>query len=62
MSMIPCSERCLYQKEGYCNCDQEGMVPPSGVSQSSGCLYYTELFPQTPTLLLPQDLEGLQDV
>lgn len=43
MNLIPCSERCIHQKDGYCSCDHAGMVPQQSAVPHSDCLYFTEI-------------------
>lgn len=40
MNLIPCSEKCTHQREGYCNCDEAGTVSQNATAQKNGCLYF----------------------
>lgn len=37
MCLIPCSENCIYQIEGYCNLDMPGNVTNS---KGNGCIHF----------------------
>ena len=47
MCLIPCSEHCIYQIEGYCNLDTPGSVTNS---KGNGCIHFVsrEELPQYP--------------
>ena len=47
MCLIPCSENCIYQTEGYCNLDTPGSVTNS---KGNGCIHFVrrEELPRQP--------------
>lgn len=61
MNLIPCSENCLHQKDGYCGCDQAGKIYKNAAHPQVECLYYTQL-PVRGRQLPLQDTEGLADI
>ena len=42
VSLIPCSEQCAHQEEGFCSCDKAGSFNSSTQCEiRNGCVYYT---------------------
>lgn len=42
MTLIRCSDDCIYQKDGYCTNEYEKLPQGTAVlSLNNGCLYYT---------------------
>ena len=40
MNLIPCSEQCKHQKEGYCGFDEAGVISQQLGTGLTGCVYF----------------------
>ena len=51
MNLIPCSESCRYQQEGYCQLPPESKNISNVGEQKVKCLYYSPLTAKNPNSL-----------
>ncbi len=40
LSLIPCSEQCVHQADGYCNLNKIDKIPKSSSEHQGGCIYF----------------------
>lgn len=62
MNLIPCSESCIHQKDGYCGFDEAGVISQQ-LGTPVSCMYFAERQPKAHLEKLPaENLHRLKDV
>lgn len=51
MNMIPCSEKCRYQQEGYCQLPPEQKAVSNTAVRQVKCIYYSPSTAKNPDRL-----------
>lgn len=64
MNLIPCSENCAHQRDGYCGCDEVGVVSQQLGPALTGCIYFSERrrAAEATTSSLTEDFKRLSDI